>query len=57
MSHTYYIIKTLTKQIFLLCVSMVIPFRMLMQHEMVIDGLCLGGRTRAMGKLLSGDSS
>lgn len=36
---------------------MAIPFRMVMQHEMVIDRLCLGGRTGAMGKFLSGDSN
>lgn len=34
---------------------MVIPFRMVIQHEMVIDGLCLGGRIGGMRKFLSGD--
>lgn len=32
-----------------------IPFRMAIQHEMVIDGLCLGGRRGGIGKFVSGD--
>lgn len=47
--------KPLTKQIFLQHVSVVIPFRMVIQHEMVIDGLCPGGRAEGMQKFLSGD--
>lgn len=35
--------------------SVVIPFRMVIQHEMVIDGLCPGGRVGEMQKFLSGD--
>lgn len=35
--------------------SIGIPFRMVIQHEMVIDGLCLGGRIGGMQKFLSGD--
>lgn len=31
--------------------SMAIPFRMVMQHEMVIDGLCLGGKNGGNGEV------
>lgn len=34
---------------------MAIPFRMVIQHEMVIVGLCLGGQAGGMQKFLSGD--
>lgn len=47
--------KPLTKQIFLQHGSMAIPFRMVIQHEMVIVGLCLGGQAGGMQKFLSGD--